>query len=149
MYLKAFWHANPAGTIVAMLIFLADYALFSYALYRYTLIFGDEFNSTDRILSWMPFINVYVFGKLVGSLKLLSYVDHADYILLGIKLLFLFGFFFRKPVLMMIGFVLNFIATYGAYRQYFEIAENENAILPVACVVIPIVGPFVLFNGTK
>lgn len=149
MYLKAFWHANPVACIITLIIFLLDYAIFSYALFKYTKLFEEEFSSVDSILAWIPGINFYVFGKLVGTLKLLSYIDHADYIMLAAKLLFVFGFFFKKPIIMMIGFIVGFITTFGAYRQYFEITENENAILPVVCVVLPIIGPVVLLNGTK
>ncbi|MCX7948469.1 MAG: hypothetical protein N2504_07790 [candidate division WOR-3 bacterium] len=106
----------------------------------------EEFSETDKILSWIPIVNIYVFGKLIVEIKLIKYIEHAQYLLLASRLLFVAGFIFTKPMLMMLAFIVYKVILLGGYRQYFEIMENDNTIVPVMCAITPILGSAIMYT---
>lgn len=131
-----------ALSIVLTVIFsVALYVLFSYSLY----VIVKKRDMPNPWLAWIPIVNMYCIGKMVGDLKVFSLQLTNMEIILPLA----FALFIGLKYIPLVGFILSAIGLLVliiAFNKLYKVFDEKNAfILTIITALLPTIAAPIIF----
>jgi len=132
------------GMIVGIVVGIAFYIFYAYALYR----LAKSRNIEMAWLAWIPIAHMYVIGKLAKSIKISDIEIPSLEIVLPVSMvvyILLNRITVLGTIITLLFIVLNLLSLYSIYKQY--VPENGVVYTVLSILVIPV--PFFLLKLSK
>ncbi|HPQ48244.1 MAG TPA: hypothetical protein PLP30_12805 [Clostridia bacterium] len=130
------------STVLTVIFSVALYILFAYSLYEIV----RKQEMPNPWLAWIPIVNMYCVGKLVGNIKVFNLSLTNMEIILPLA----FALFVGLKYIPLVGFILSAIGLLVlvlAFHVLYEKFDPENAfLLTIITAILPVLAaPVILF----
>jgi hypothetical protein len=130
-------------TLIVFAILIAFYVILSLALYQ----MAKNANLENPWLAWIPYLDLYIIGKLIKSLKISTYQIPSIEVVLPVAsgITFVAGYI---PVLGTIVAIANFVLILFALNKLYKMYKPESAVLFTVLSIFVVPVPFI-FQSIK